>query len=251
VRVAAVGDLHVGHDTAGRLRPGLEGIDARADLLLLAGDLTHHGLRAEAELLASELADLGLPIVAVFGNHDYHHGDEATVRSILEEHGVVVLEAEGVTFEINGVRVGIGGVKGFGGGFAGACASEFGEPEMKAFIRHTKGAARRLRVALEELRCDLRIALTHYAPIKDTLMGERPEIYPFLGSYLLGEAIDHAGCHLALHGHAHRGTERGQSAIGVPVRNVARPVIKQAYRIYELPGHAPVISEVPDTARSW
>jgi Icc-related predicted phosphoesterase len=255
LRVAAVGDLHVASDSVGRVRPGFEGVAERADILLLAGDLTHHGLREEADLLAAELADLGIPIVAVLGNHDYHHGEESLIRRILEGRGVCVLEAEAAVFDIAGARVGVGGVKGFGGGFAGACASEFGEPEMKAFIRHTKDAAQRLRSALEGVHCDVRLALTHYAPVKETLMGERPEIYPFLGSYLLGEAIDHARCDLAMHGHAHRGTERGVSAVGVPVRNVARPVIKQAYRIYHVPVHKEVmpavVSDVPDAARTW
>jgi len=58
------------------------------------------------------------------------------------------------------------------------------------------------------------------------------EIYPFLGSYLLGEAIDGAGADLILHGHAHRGMERGVTLGGIPVRNVARPVIQRAYNVY-------------------
>ena len=33
-------------------------------------------------------------------------------------------------------------------------------------------------------------------------------MYPFLGSYLLGEAIDRAGADLVLHGHAHSGVEK-------------------------------------------
>ena len=32
----------------------------------------------------------------------------------------------------------------------------------------------------------MRVALTHYSPVPDTLAGEPLEIYPFLGSYLLG-----------------------------------------------------------------
>jgi Icc-related predicted phosphoesterase len=126
----------------------------------------------------------------------------------------------------------VAGVKGFGGGFAGACGTEFGEPEMKAFIHHSKMLAGRLRSELDHLQGDVRIALTHYSPIKDTLMGERLEIYPFLGSYLLSEAIDEASCDFAVHGHAHRGTEHGVTGAGVPVRNVARTVIRAAYKIY-------------------
>ena len=41
-------------------------------------------------------------------------------------------------------------------------------------------------------------------------------------------------CDLAVHGHAHHGTERGATPGGVPVRNVARPVIRHSFKVYEL-----------------
>jgi Icc-related predicted phosphoesterase len=129
-------------------------------------------------------------------------------------------------------------VKGFGGGFTGACASAFGEPEMKAFVQHTRRIADRLEGSLAELDgadVDVRVALLHYSPVPETLVGERLEIYPFLGSYLLAEAIDRAGAHLAVHGHAHAGSEHGGTPGGVPVRNVAQPVLGAAYRVYALP----------------
>ena len=84
------------------------------------------------------------------------------------------------------------------------------------------------------MQVDALVALTHYAPVPETLVGEPLEIYPFLGSYLLGLAIDSAPTALALHGHAHHGSERGRTPGGVPVRNVAHPVIKQAYNVYQL-----------------
>jgi Icc-related predicted phosphoesterase len=233
VRIAAVGDLHVGLDEASA-RSHFERLSSLADLLLLAGDLTQHGMPEEAELLANELARLSVPVFAVLGNHDYHSGHQDRIRAILEDAGVAVLEGEGRTVKISGVCIGVAGTKGFGGGFFGACATEFGEPEMKAFIRHTKMIAERFHAALSSLECDVRIALLHYSPAEGTLLGERLEIYPFLGSYTLGEAIDRSGCALALHGHAHRGTERGITSGGVPVRNVARPVIQRAYKVYEL-----------------
>ena len=134
--------------------------------------------------------------------------------------------------ERNGLRLGVAGAKGFGGGFVGACGSDFGEPEMKAFVRHTKDVAAALEGALAGLHTDIRVALMHYAPVEQTLQGERPEIYPFLGSYLLGEAIDRAGATLVLHGDAHRGIEKGVTPGGIPVRNVALPVIRRPYNVY-------------------
>jgi Icc-related predicted phosphoesterase len=232
IRIAAVGDVHFGGDSAGSLRPDLQHLAERADLFLLAGDLTTCGDPGEASVLARELAGLGVPIVAVLGNHDYDAGQAAAVRSVCEAGDIRVLEGEGAVVEVGGVRVGVAGTKGFGGGFAGACGSDFGEPEMKAFIRHTKLLAHRLAEALCGLDADLRVALLHYAPVEETLRGERLEIYPFLGSYLLAEAIDRAGANLALHGHAHRGTEMGITPGGIPVRNVAQPVIRHAYHLY-------------------
>jgi Icc-related predicted phosphoesterase len=89
-----------------------------------------------------------------------------------------------------------------------------------------------LHAALDSLDTDARVALTHFAPIKDTLGAERLEIYPFLGSYLLGEAVDAAGADLSVHGHAHNGVEKGVTPGGIPVRNVALPVLKRAYAVY-------------------
>jgi Icc-related predicted phosphoesterase len=153
---------------------------------------------------------------------------------VLTDAGITVLEGSGVVLDLNGHRLGVAGAKGFGGGFAGACASKFGEREMKSFVSTTEAIADRLGTALRGLNCDVRVALTHYSPVPETLAGEPLEIYPFLGSYLLGQAIDSAPTALALHGHAHAGTERGRTPGGVPVRNVAHPVIKQAYNVYQL-----------------
>jgi Icc-related predicted phosphoesterase len=234
IRIAAVGDVHMDADVLGRYRPALDELGRCADVLLLAGDLTRHGNEAEARCVAEEFGDLDVPVVAVLGNHDYHSDQAPQVTKILTGAGITVLEGDSTVIDCGGVRLGVAGAKGFGGGFAGKCASNFGEPEMKAFVGTTTEVSERLATALQELDCDVRVALTHYAPVPDTLAGEPLEIYPFLGSYLLGQAIDSAPTALAVHGHAHAGTERGTTPGGVRVRNVAHPVIKQAYNIYHL-----------------
>jgi Icc-related predicted phosphoesterase len=234
IRVAATGDLHFGPDLQGTVRPHLEDLAESADALLIAGDMTRVGDPEEARVLGNELAGLPVPVIAVLGNHDYHSDRQDDIAEILKGDGICVLEAEATTLEIDGSTLGVAGAKGFGGGFIGASGSDFGEPEMKAFIRHTREIAERLGQVLSELQTEHRVALLHYAPVESTLRGERPEIFPFLGSYLLGEAIDAAGADLILHGHAHRGTERGVTPGGIPVRNVARPVIQRAYNVYLL-----------------
>ncbi|RZT80703.1 Icc-related predicted phosphoesterase [Micromonospora violae] len=234
IRIAAVGDVHLDEDVVGRFRPALEELPECADVLLLAGDLTRHGTEAEARCVAQEFGGLAVPVVTVLGNHDHQCDQVPQVVKVLEDAGITVLEGNGVVLDCAGGRLGIAGVKGFGGGFAGRCASDFGEPEMKAFVRTTTDSADQLGAALRSLDCDMLVALTHYSPVPDTLAGEPLEIYPFLGSYQLGQAIDSAPTALAVHGHAHAGTERGTTPGGVRVRNVAHPVIKQAYSVFHV-----------------
>jgi Icc-related predicted phosphoesterase len=186
----------------------------------------------EAAVLAKELGGLPLPAFTVLGNHDYHADHQEAITDVLEEHGIKVLEGDGQVVTVGGKRVGVAGIKGFGGGFAGACATEFGEPETKSFIRHTKITAARLERALGGLDADVKLCVLHYSPVEETLRGERLEIYPFLGSYLLAEAIDRAGADIVFHGHAHAGSEKGVTPGGVRVRNVAQPVIGMAFKAY-------------------
>ena len=234
IRIAAVADVHFHLGARGRLRPGLDEVAGDADLLLIAGDLTCFGTVPEAEVLAEELAGYPLPTLAVLGNHDFHADAAPAIAATLGRVGVQVLEGSAATIDVRGVTVGVAGLKGFGGGFAGASGSEFGEPEMKAFIAHTRAGACRLRDALAGLATDVRIALLHYAPIPETLEGERLEIHPFLGSHLLGDAIDEAGADLVVHGHAHAGAEEGLTAGGIPVRNVAQPLLGRTVAVYEI-----------------
>lgn len=232
--IAAVGDVHFGADAAGQLRPHLESVADEIDLFLLAGDLTRLGHPEEAQVLANELSGLPVPTVAVLGNHDYHSDRQDDVAAVMASTGVVVLEGSSTVVESEGTSIGVAGVKGFGGGFVGACASDFGEPLMKDFVGHSRLVGARLGNELSGLETDVRIALTHYSPVEGTLEGERPEIYPFLGSYFLAEAIDGAGADLAVHGHAHRGRERGVTPGGVSVRNVAQPVLRRALALYSI-----------------
>ena len=237
VRVAAVGDVHFGVDSAGQLGCHLTNLTDVADMLLLAGDLTRHGDPREAEVLANDLRTCGVPVVAVLGNHDHHRDRQDEIMQVLSDAGITTLEGTSTTIHINATRVGIAGTKGFGGGFMGACGSEFGERIQKEFIAHSRRLAESLRTQLVQLDADIRIALTHFAPVPDTLRGEPLEIYPWLGSYFLAEAIDEGRGNWAFHGHAHAGTECGTTPGGVPVRNVAQHVINQPFKVYNISAH--------------
>lgn len=216
---------------AGTLRPSLEGIADKADLLLIAGDLTVAGSTDEAETLIGELQGLSLPIIAVLGNHDHHRDQVPAVTAILEAGGVKVLEGNSIVTPIAGRAIGVAGTIGFCGGFAPRM--DFGEQAMKDFIGRTRTLADHLEASLRSMAsCDARIALLHYSPVMSTLMGERLDLVPYLGSILLEQAIDRGGADLVIHGHSHYGVEHGATRSGIPVRNVARTVLARPYAVY-------------------
>jgi Icc-related predicted phosphoesterase len=234
IRIAAAGDLHFDRKSHHRLAKHFTGLEEKADVFLLAGDLTQTGHPEEMQVLADDLAKCPIPVVAVLGNHDYHVDQVDAVVQILKSAGVTVLEQTSVVLDIKGQKVGIAGAKGFGGGFVGACGCDFGELEMKVFMRHSKAVARELERVLKELETDYRIVLLHYSPTAQTLSGEKKEIYPFLGCYYFAEAVDYGHADIAFHGHAHGGVEKGETPGKTPVRNVAQPVIRHAFNIYTL-----------------
>jgi Icc-related predicted phosphoesterase len=239
IRIAAVGDVHYCRESKYKMREYLRALDGNADLLFIAGDLTQHGEIEEAQALIEDLKEVPVPIAIVLGNHDYHRDKEKQIIQRIRDAGFTALDGETARFKIREHEVGVVGMKGFGGGFFGACVTEFGEHETKTFARHAKEQAIILKRELSNLKTDFKFVLLHFSPIEGTLLGENREIYPFLGSYLLAEAIDEEGADAVFHGHAHLGTERGRTPRGIPVRNVAQPVIRHAYNIYHF--EAPVL----------
>jgi Icc-related predicted phosphoesterase len=242
VRVAALGDLHCTKTSQGVFQPLFARIAERAELLLLAGDLTDYGLPDEARILAREIASLHIPVVAVLGNHDFESGKQDDVRQILVDGGLVILDGDAV--EINGI--GIAGVKGFGGGFGQRALGPWGETIIKQFVHAAVDEALKLEAALARLRTQHLIALLHYAPVQDTAQGEPLEIFPFIGSSRLEEPINRYPVSLVIHGHAHRGQLEGVTKSGVRVYNVSLPLLARSFpdrptfRVFEVPtGAAP------------
>jgi Icc-related predicted phosphoesterase len=241
VRFAAIGDLHVTKDSAGTLKTLFAQASEAADVLLLCGDLTDYGTAEEAQVLAEELSVVKIPIVAVLGNHDFESGMPEVVTETLARAGVRVLDGEAC--EIEGV--GIAGVKGFAGGFGRGSLGAWGEPAIKQFVQEALQEALKLESALAKLRTRHRIALLHYSPITGTVAGEPVEIFPFLGSSRLEEPLLRYPVDAVFHGHAHRGTMEGKTINGVPVFNVAKPLLTRSrpdqppFRLFEVQRDAP------------
>ncbi len=221
LRVAAAGDIHAGEPLREHLTTAFSALAETCDLVLLAGDLTTHGLPEQAAVLADACRELAAPVVAVLGNHDHHSGQTADVVSVLAQSGIIVLERSHVVLKVGDLEVGVVGTKGFVGGFPGAEIPDFGEPALRRIYGETSAEVEALELGLEAVSgCHKRIVLLHYAPIVDTIVGEPEAIWAFLGSGRLAGPIGMHRPELVVHGHAHHGVPRG--SIGtVPVYNVA------------------------------
>jgi len=227
VRIAALGDLHYGRTTIqGSLAPLFSQITDAADVLVLAGDLTDYGTADEARGLAREITSaLKIPAVGVFGNHDMESGQEAEVRQILTDAGVVMLDGDST--EVHGI--GFAGVKGFAGGFGRRALGPWGEPIIKQFVQEAVSEALKLESALARLRTDKIIAVMHYSPVSSTVEGEPLEIYPFLGCSRLEEPLSRFPVSAVFHGHAHSGQAQGWTTKNVPVFNVSMSLMRKVF----------------------
>ena len=237
VRIAALGDIHVHEGDAAQARTLFTQVCHNADILILCGDLTNRGLAMEADVLADALfSTCRIPVVGVLGNHDYECGQVEDVKRILCQAGLILLDDE--PRELEGV--GFAGVKGFCGGFDRHALAPFGEPSIKDFVHETVEDALRLERGLARLRTAHKIVVLHYSPTRDTVEGEPPEIYAFLGSSRLAEPIDRYGATAVFHGHAHNGSHRGKLLSDVPVYNVSLAIMQRInperpYCLMELP----------------
>jgi uncharacterized protein len=238
VRIAAAGDVHCRASAGVEARETFAKLEGRADLLLLAGDLTMHGEAAEARVLADACRELSMPVFAVLGNHDVHLGEQRGITSVLEQAGVRVLDRASAVCEAAGIEIGIVGTKGFVGGFPGSHLPDFGESALRQVYAETTTEVDALAEGLKAVAlCQVRVVLLHYAPTDSTLTGEPPGIWAFLGSDRMAAPIVEHTPDLVVHGHAHAG--RFEGGIGeVPVFNVSAPVMGQDFWVFELSGVA-------------
>ena len=226
VTVAAMGDLHVTENAVTPYRDIFVEAAQEAQILVLCGDLTNFGKTAEAEILAEDIHACPIPVLGVLGNHDYECGQPEKVAEILHQGGMTLLDEQAV--EIEGI--GIAGVKGFVGGYGRGELAPFGEPEIKAFVDVAVNEARKLENGLRSLRTERSLAVLHYSPVADTLVGEPIEIFQYLGSSRLADAIDRFDqVKAVVHGHAHHGSYEGKTMRGTPVYNCAQFVVREKF----------------------
>lgn len=230
IRIVAVGDVHLRIDTPPAIDRRLHEAAADADLVLLTGDLTDNGRLPEVEKLAGLLSGIEAPTYAVLGNHDRRSLRRREFRRVLESGGVALLDGDSTVVTVtNGVRIGLVGIGGYGGGFWPDEAPDLLSTRLsQAVAVRARREAVRLEAALDALALedtDLTIVTMHYAPTTSTLGLEPMLKHWMLGNSILGRVVDRHDVTLVVHGHAHLGNYEGATPGGTPVRNVALPVV--------------------------
>jgi hypothetical protein len=223
IRVAAVGDLHYDATRGTSFRDMFSQVNKSADVLAIAGDITTHGKPEQMLAFVKELAGVEIPIVVVLGNHDYEAGKADELTAILKDRGVYVLDGDYAVIQ----GIGFAGAKGFAGGFGRGALAPFGELLIKEFVQAALDEALKLENALRSVHADIKVVLLHYAPLIETVIGEPEVIWPFLGSSRLLQPIDTIGADVVFHGHAHHGSFQAKTPAGIPVYNVALPILAE------------------------
>src|SRR5690606_25236318 len=151
-------------------------------------------------------------------------GQERLLRAELAKAGVRCLDGDYFVFD---KVLGIAGIKGFGGGYDNATLQAFGEVQTKQFVNETVSESLKLEATLGQLDTPKRIVVMQDAPIPGTTEGENPEIRAFLGCSRWRGPIDRYGADAVFHGHSHHGSLRGKTNRGIPVYNVAMPLLRK------------------------
>lgn len=230
VRIVAIGDVHLRAEVPPAIRDDLLEAAASADIVIMTGDLTENGRLPEVEAVAALTSEIDTPIFAVLGNHDRRSVRRREFRRMLATGGVKLLDGESTVLCLdNGIRLGIAGIGGYGGGFWPDEAPDLLSTRLsQAVAVRARREAARLAAALDALRDqprDLTVVTMHYAPTTSTLGHEPMAKHWMLGNSILGRVVDSHPVSLVLHGHAHLGNYHGYTPGGIPVRNVALPVV--------------------------
>jgi len=225
LKIAAVGDLHITESSKGICEKLLTDISEKADVLVICGDLTAHGIIPEVKVLTQELNLCKIPIIAVLGNHDFENKKQKELKNILTNtNDIIVLDSDEPKI-VDGVA--FVGTKGFGGGFGDHTLEPWGEDTVKNFVYEAVDEALKLESALAKLQHEKKVVLLHYSPIRETVIGEDAEIFPYLGSSRLVTPINNFNADIVFHGHVHHGTHEGKTSRKIPVFNVALPLMKE------------------------
>lgn len=223
---ALVGDVHLDAASEVFAEKVVAKMAERAEVLLFVGDMIHTGRQSEAAAFGRIVHDTGKPAFTVLGNHEMMGEKDAVVKTY-EECGITILQTERAVLPKERPALGVIGLT---GGYDGTLA-ETVTPKRERLIERGKQRLTPQLQTLEELLTTLpnlpHVILTHYATTVATIIGEVEAQYELHGSRKVNELADQKSEQIVgiFHGHTHLGALRGKTAQGIPVFNVALPVL--------------------------
>lgn len=222
VRVYAVGDVH-GSRYFNLFLASLKSlINSRPDLIIFAGDMVDEGNAKELKMIVDSIKSKfrGIPIIAVFGNEEYHEVEEKFINEYPE---VVWLSDSLSIVYINDLKIGIVGSRG---------ALEKltywqrkNKPILERVYRERPAVIKKLLSDSKKV-ADITIYVSHYAPTFTTVKGEPEKVLPFMGSRYIEDALKDVKPTIAIHAHAHNSRILEADLDGVKIYNVSLPARK-------------------------
>ena len=195
------------------------------DLLLLGGDIYEYRSPEIYGLIIEfiKLRKWRCPIIAVFGNREFDE-DVDDIKKICKNR-IVFLNDESVELKIKNKKVGIVGSRG-----SLDIPTWWQSHHLPNIRKEYSDRIEKCKELLENLKADIKILLTHYAPTYKTLKGEDPRVFSGLGSKKFEDVIIKTKPTFAVHGHAHYGIPLA-FVDSVPVFNVCFTIYRKIVEI--------------------
>ena len=222
VRICAVGDIH-GSRYFSVFRASLRAIVGfKPDVCVFAGDMVDEGRVEDLEPIIREVKSKfpSIPILAVFGNEEYHELEAEFVKRYPE---VVWLNDTPALQYINGVKVGFIGTRGALDKLT--FWQRRHKPELEIVYKERPKIIKSL---IKDLRryADIIILVSHYAPTFVTVKGEPEKVYPDMGTREMERIVKEVRPDVVIHAHAHNARVTEAVIEGVKVYNVSLPARK-------------------------
>lgn len=222
VKVYAVGDVHGSRYFNLFLASFKSLINSKPDLIVFAGDMVDDGNARELKMVVDSIRSRfrDIPIVAVFGNEEYHEVEEKFINEYPE---VLWLNDSLTVIFINDLRVGIVGSRGVLERLT--YWQKKNKPILEQVYKERPTVIRKLLSDVKKA-ADITIYVSHYAPTFITVRGEPEKVLPFMGSRYVEEVLKDVKPNIAIHAHAHNSRVLEAVLDGVKIYNVSLPARK-------------------------
>ncbi len=244
IRICAVGDVH-GKRYFSVFQASLRTlVGFKPDVFVFAGDMVDEGKVDDLEYIVNEVRSKypGVPIIAVFGNEEYHELEGTFIKQYPE---IIWLNDSVSLIVVRNIKVGFIGTRG---------ALEKltfwqrrHKPELEVVYKRRPHIIKSL-VSEVRRHADIIVLITHYAPTMITVRGEPEKIYPYMGSRDMEKVIREIKPDIVIHAHAHNARVTEAVIDSVKIYNVSLPA-RKGITVIEVSPRKSILSFLGQTAK--